>query len=591
MAEEEDITNDHYYCLNPAINLNQTARYSNSEDENSQPTLVQDYEWEEMELTKGNNISFISDGLPCGQRTPTVSNVAAQSTQIITSTADNTLPALTFDNSGTQHERYSVFEKTSNKLPSLPPLNSTLRSTGKRNVLLIEIKKDNQSLLNNPMKINRMIYNSELKTIKIKDIRINKQRNILAIECENTFTDIEIEKLTKIKKLQEEEVRCYFPNSDILISGVIGPIDSEADLQEMENEIKTFNDIHLTKVERLKKRFNNELRESTSIKITLKGRKLPESIRIGYLNFKVRPFVNPPMQCYRCQRIGHVSKGCTSKVEVCMLCGDNHNKMHCNSSKRSCINCKGNHASNSNLCQVLKNAKEIEKIRANQQVDYKTARVIFLEENGISTNYNLNNTNIETSFPSIRTNTQKQSYATIVVNNSQRNNLDANLTKSSIKELVNSATQTETNEMDTRMNDEIFFQKLRDCMMDLMRSVLVFNRNKDQEKITNAAIENNFGIRLAVRTDEEETALLDENNGILPGKRNRSCINQELDTKSSTDEEEVISNSASSNTDEGNIWMTVEKRQIKQRDKHTQSPPLTRSGKKKLKKNKKPRFK
>ena len=164
---------------------------------------------------------------------------------------------------------------------TLTPINATLDSLGKRSVLFIEFAADDsRELLANPFKINKLIYNNDdFKRLKIKDIRVNRKRNLIAIENENSLNNNIIEDLTSIHRLGEYNIRCYLPNSDIFVLGVIKPISIDVDLNELKQTIIIENDIDVVGVERMKsKDRDNNWIDSHAIKLKIKSNTLPASI-------------------------------------------------------------------------------------------------------------------------------------------------------------------------------------------------------------------------------------------------------------------------------------------------------------------------
>jgi len=85
--------------------------------------------------------------------------------------------------------------------------------------------------------------------------------------------------------------------------------------------------------------------------LTFRMTTLPESLKIGYMNVRVTPYIPSPMRCFKCQRFGHISKFCKNK-EICSLCAQEHHEGDCKDPKH-CVNCNGDHSSNSKNCPIL----------------------------------------------------------------------------------------------------------------------------------------------------------------------------------------------------------------------------------------------
>ncbi|XP_064464350.1 uncharacterized protein LOC135375606 [Ornithodoros turicata] len=101
--------------------------------------------------------------------------------------------------------------------------------------------------------------------------------------------------------------------------------------------------------------------------------KLPTTIKAGYLNCHVRPYVPNPRRCFKCQHFGHGSQVCRGQ-ETCPKCsGTDHPAESCRYQVR-CANCKGDHPVYSRSCPRLKDEKEILRIKAEQNISYKDAK-------------------------------------------------------------------------------------------------------------------------------------------------------------------------------------------------------------------------
>lgn len=78
-----------------------------------------------------------------------------------------------------------------------------------------------------------------------------------------------------------------------------------------------------------------------------------------------------PLQCYRCQRIGHTSGNC-HHVTRCVRCGGDHAVTSCPRTREeepTCSNCKGTHAACYRGCPYLKQAKPTPAPKQSQETE------------------------------------------------------------------------------------------------------------------------------------------------------------------------------------------------------------------------------
>ena len=99
---------------------------------------------------------------------------------------------------------------------------------------------------------------------------------------------------------------------------------------------------------------------------------LPESLKIGYMNVRVTPYIPSPMRCFKCQRFGHISKFCKNK-EICNLCAQEHHDGDCKGPKL-CVNCGGDHPSNSKICSILAQEKEVQRVKILEKCSFAQAK-------------------------------------------------------------------------------------------------------------------------------------------------------------------------------------------------------------------------
>lgn len=134
----------------------------------------------------------------------------------------------------------------------------------------------------------------------------------------------------------------------------------------------------ILKVERMyKKNFDKTTKkfteeETDNIVVTFKGGKIKTEIWLWNrkLTIKVRPYIMPVKQCFKCFRYGHLKVLCKSE-EICIICGD---KAHGRCDKEAkCRNCGGQHRSTNRKCPVYEKNKSIQVIMAYHNISYGSA--------------------------------------------------------------------------------------------------------------------------------------------------------------------------------------------------------------------------
>ena len=81
-------------------------------------------------------------------------------------------------------------------------------------------------------------------------------------------------------------------------------------------------------------------------------------------------------------RIGHHAAGCKT-TKRCLICGGNHSRINCPDKGGTNFKCgkgKGSHSANSKQFAFIKQAQNIESIRAFQNVSYVEARDIVIKK-------------------------------------------------------------------------------------------------------------------------------------------------------------------------------------------------------------------
>ena len=109
------------------------------------------------------------------------------------------------------------------------------------------------------------------------------------------------------------------------------------------------------------KRNNVEVKTNTLI-LTFNSPKIPESLKVCYLNIPVSQFVPNPLRCYKCQKFGHVTSKC-KHCETCARCSETGHKDDSCTKAFKCANCGECHTAYSKKCSIYKREYDIQSIR------------------------------------------------------------------------------------------------------------------------------------------------------------------------------------------------------------------------------------
>ena len=114
---------------------------------------------------------------------------------------------------------------------------------------------------------------------------------------------------------------------------------------------------------------------SQHIKIEFVG-EMPDYIFLGSERFEVHPYVEEVIQCFNCQKTGHIAKNCKS-ITVCGFCskkGHRKSDKVCRTSVPCCANCQGSHPTSYRGCVSFKREKLAKNIQAKDRTSIFEAR-------------------------------------------------------------------------------------------------------------------------------------------------------------------------------------------------------------------------
>ncbi|GFV81901.1 putative RNA-directed DNA polymerase from transposon X-element [Trichonephila clavipes] len=133
-----------------------------------------------------------------------------------------------------------------------------------------------------------------------------------------------------------------------------------------------FSDQGVIQVRRITIKKDNSVIPTKYLILTFNRPKLPTTIKAGYLNCKIRPYIPNPLRCFRSQRFGHSKTSCRGQLTCSRCASAGHSSTDCTLEPK-CINCSQSHPSNSQLCPKWKLEKKQE-IRTNNNISYIEAK-------------------------------------------------------------------------------------------------------------------------------------------------------------------------------------------------------------------------
>ncbi|GFS78274.1 uncharacterized protein TNCV_3172251 [Trichonephila clavipes] len=134
-----------------------------------------------------------------------------------------------------------------------------------------------------------------------------------------------------------------------------------------------FSDQGVIQVRRITIKKDNSVIPTKLLILTFNRPKLPTTIKAGYLNCKIRPYIPNPLRCFKCQRFGHSQNSCRGQLTCSRCAAVGHSSTDCTLEPK-CINCSQIHTADSKLCPKWKTEKEIQTIKTNRNISYFEAR-------------------------------------------------------------------------------------------------------------------------------------------------------------------------------------------------------------------------
>ncbi|GFW92125.1 RNA-directed DNA polymerase from mobile element jockey, partial [Trichonephila clavipes] len=143
--------------------------------------------------------------------------------------------------------------------------------------------------------------------------------------------------------------------------------------------LEGFSDQGVTQVRRITIKKDSTIVPTKHLILTFNNPRLPNTIKAGYLNCKIRPYIPNPLRCFKCQRFGHSQTSCRGQLTCSRCASVGHSSTDCTLEPK-CVNCTQSHPSDSKLCQKWKLEKQIQEIKTNKNISYFEARRLIVPQ-------------------------------------------------------------------------------------------------------------------------------------------------------------------------------------------------------------------
>ncbi|GFW97222.1 uncharacterized protein TNCV_4784361 [Trichonephila clavipes] len=110
-----------------------------------------------------------------------------------------------------------------------------------------------------------------------------------------------------------------------------------------------FSDQGVIQVRRITIKKDNSVIPTKHLILTFNSPTLPKTIKAGYLNCKIRPYIPNPLRCFKCQRFGHSQTACRGQLTCSRCASVGHASSDC-TLEQKCVNCSQPHPTDSKLC-------------------------------------------------------------------------------------------------------------------------------------------------------------------------------------------------------------------------------------------------
>lgn len=230
--------------------------------------------------------------------------------------------------------------------------------------IILKFRKEDEHVNLSPIALSREL---KKKVGEVETAKILRDGNLLII-CKTEEQKNKALKIESVCKKMVSERKTL--GESRVTRGVITGIPVDEDLEKLKRSI--FGG-QVSVAKRLLRTVEGKRVESLYVLLEFQQSELPEKVRIGCMIFPARPYIPPPLRCYKCQRYGHIAAVCKGK-QRCPKCGGEHRFEECRENMQDkCCNCGGPHRVTYGGCEVRKRAVEIQQVKTVSNISYSEA--------------------------------------------------------------------------------------------------------------------------------------------------------------------------------------------------------------------------
>ena len=191
-----------------------------------------------------------------------------------------------------------------------------------------------------------------------------------------TTNDKQTQLILKAKRFGDIDIVTSIPIGPNTCRGVVN-VYGFRDLSE-ETLIKELKSQNVIGVRHFRRKTEGEYTNTNTVTLTFQSTTLPREIRAGYLIAEVKPFIQRPRKCFKCQKYGHITKWCRADTNTCGKCAQPHETQTCDTPEQNyvCAVCPDNakHASTDKDCPTYIFQKQVCEIMSIKNIPFPEAR-------------------------------------------------------------------------------------------------------------------------------------------------------------------------------------------------------------------------